>query len=102
MSFRTTAGRYALPLAMLTGIASGCTPSLEGKYYNAQTGQFVLELKGGKVLMPPGMEAMNANYAVHGDSILLSDPQGGSPITALIRQKDGSIEAGMLGTLKKK
>jgi hypothetical protein len=105
MSGHPAARRHALPLLIAAGLASGCTPStgsIEGKYYNAQTGQFTLELKGGKVLMPPGMEMMNANYTVRGDSIMLTDPRGGGAVTALVRQKDGSIDAGLLGTLKRK
>lgn len=82
-------------------IACGGGGGVEGKYYN-QAGAFVMELKGGKVTMAPGMEAMNANYEVRGDSVVLKDPAGGSEVAVLMRQKDGSLDGGMLGTLKKK
>jgi hypothetical protein len=92
----------AVPLllaALLTGCGGG---GVEGKYYN-QAGQFVLELKGGKVNMAPGgLTMMNAAYEVRGDSIIIKDPSNGQEAAALVRQKDGSIDAGMMGTLKKK
>jgi hypothetical protein len=102
MSLRRTAPVVVGLLA--AGLVSACKPSIEGKYYNTQSGQLVLELKGGKLIMAGGMDAMNASYTVKGDSILLMDPQnpGGSPATVLVRAKDGSIDAGMLGTLRKK
>ncbi len=103
MSVRSDLRRSALPLLIVACLAAGCTSttSVEGKYYNAM-GVFTLELKGGKLIPPPGMEMLAASYTVHGDSILLTDPKGGSPAVALIVQKDGSIEGGMFGVLKKK
>ncbi len=92
----------ALPaLAALLAACGGGGGGVEGKYYN-QTGAFVMELKGGRVTMAPGMEAMNANYEVRGDSVVLKDPSGGTEVAVLLRQKDGSLDGGMLGALKKK
>ena len=92
----------ALPILLALCLAGACGGGVEGKYYN-QAGEFVLELKGGKVLMRPEMAAMNANYVVRGDSIVLRDPQNpGQDAIALVRDKDGTIEGGMLGQLKKK
>jgi hypothetical protein len=89
----------------LTALLAGCGGGgggVEGKYYN-EAGVFTMELKGGKVMMAPGMQMLNANYEVKGDSIVLHDPSGGSDqLAVLVRQKDGSLNAGMLGTLKKK
>jgi len=102
MSRRTR--RAFVSTLFLTGLLAGCGggSGIEGKYYN-EAGQFTLELKGGKVIMAPGMQMLNANYEVKGDSIVLHDPSGGSDaIAALIRQKDGSLQAGMFGVLKKK
>ena len=45
---------------------------------------------------------MNANYEVRGDSVVLKDPTGGTEVAVLMRQKDGSLDGGMLGALKKK
>lgn len=94
--------RALLPALLLAGLTT-CTPSgsLEGRYYN-EAGQFVMELDDGKVTMAPGMEAMNASYEVKGDSIMLHGPAGASDLAVLLREKDGSINAGMLGVLKKK
>jgi len=95
--------RSLLVTVSLTAVLAGCGggSGVEGKYYN-QAGVFVMELKGGKVTMAPGMEAMNASYEVRGDSIILKDPGAGTEAAVLVRQKDGSIDGGMLGTLKKK
>jgi hypothetical protein len=94
--------RAIVPALLLTAFTA-CTPgkSVEGKYYN-EAGNFVMELSGGKVTMAPGMEAMNASYEVKGDSIMLHGPLGASDLAVLVREKDGSINAGMLGVLKKK
>ena len=87
--------------ALLAGCGGGGS-GVEGKYYN-EAGVFTLELKGGKVSMAPGMQMLNATYVVKGDSIVLHDPSGGSDeLAVLVRQKDGSLNAGMLGMLKKK
>ena len=92
----------ALPMLLALGLAAACTRGVEGKYYN-QAGEFVLELKGGKMMMRPEMSAMNANYVVRGDSIVVQDPQNpGGQAAVLLRAKDGTIDFGMLGQLKKK
>jgi hypothetical protein len=91
----------ASSLAVLLVACGGGGGGVEGKYYN-QNGAFVMELKGGKVSMAPGMEAMNANYEVRGDSVVLKDPSGGNEVAVLMRQKDGTLDGGMLGALKKK
>jgi hypothetical protein len=97
---RRTPAAALLLAALLAGCGGG--GGVEGKYYN-QADQFVLELKGGKVTMAPGgMQMMNATYEVRGDSIIIKDPSNGQEAAALVRQKDGSIDAGMMGTLKKK
>ena len=96
--------RSALLTSSLAVLLVACTRGgggIEGKYYN-QAGAFVMELKGGKVSMAPGMQAMNANYEVRGDSVILKDPTGGTEVAVLMRQKDGSLDGGMLGALKKK
>jgi len=94
--------RAALPALLLASLMA-CRPSggVEGKYYN-EAGNFVMELDDGKVAMAPGMEQLNATYEVRGDSIVLKDPAGSAELTVLVRQKDGTINAGMLGTLKKR
>jgi len=102
MSIRTAVRRHTLPLLIFAGFLSGCTSSVEGKYYNADTGQMVMELKGGKLMMAGGMGAMNADYKVRGDSIVLSDPSGGGAAVSFAIRKDGSIDGGALGILKKK
>src|ERR1041385_551826 len=56
-------------LALFLAACGGGGGGIEGKYYN-QNGAFVMELKGGKVSMAPGMEAMNANYEARGDSAI--------------------------------
>jgi hypothetical protein len=50
---RVLAGSLVLA-ALLASCGGG--GGVEGKYYN-EVGQFVLELKGGKVTMAPGREA---------------------------------------------
>ena len=94
--------RAVLPALLLAGLPA-CAPSdsLEGKYYN-EVGHFVMELHNGKVTMAPGMEYMNADYEVRGDTILLREPGGTGQIGVLLRLQDGSINAGLLGDLKKK
>ena len=89
-------------LILAAGLTIGCGAGVEGKYYNAQTGEFAMELKGGKVLMAQGMGGIEMTYTVHGDSVILHGPGGADDMLVVMRQRDGSLSAGLLGSLKKK
>jgi len=99
--------RPAFPLVLagtLLVLTAACTGNdLEGKYYNTQTGEYAMELKGGKVLLPEGSPAADLEYEVRGDSVFLrqpNDPPGESLL--LMRQADGILDAGPLGSLQKR
>ena len=91
-------------LALLAGLASACTSSgIEGKYYNARSGEFAMELKGGRVVQGQGMEGMEMTYEVRGDSVILRNLKAGpDEMLVLMREKDGTLSAGILGSLRKR
>jgi hypothetical protein len=93
-----------LSLALLAGLASACTSrGIEGKYYNTGSGEFAMELKGGRVVQGQGMEGMEMTYEVRGDSVILRNLKAGpDEILVLMREKDGTLSAGILGSLRKK
>ena len=103
MSFRRLR-EPAFTLALLAGLASACgSGGIEGKYYNTRSGEFAMELKGGRVVQAQGMEGSDLTYEVRGDSVILRNLKAGpEEILVLTREKDGSLSAGILGSLRKK
>jgi len=92
-------GALCLPLLLATACGSG----IEGKYYNSVSGEYALELKGGKVTYAQGiLEGQNLVYEVRGDSLVIRPPQGGADeeLTFGI-ESDGSLSLGFLGSLTK-
>jgi hypothetical protein len=91
-------------LALLAGLASACSKGgIEGKYYNTRSGEFAMELKGGRVVQAQGMEGSDLTYEVRGDSVILRNAGGGpTDVLVLMRQKDGTLSAGLLGSLTKR
>lgn len=89
-------------LAILTTACSG-GGGIDGKYYNSRSGEFAMELRGGKVLTLQGQEGRALTYEVKGDSLIIHDPRGGfvDQMTFGI-EKDGTLSLGILGTLTKK
>ncbi len=104
MSVRILGARAAAPLALAALITTACTPSgVDGKYYNAQTGEFAMELKGGKVLSMQGMDSgASLTYDVKGDSVIIHAAPGSMvDHLALHIEKNGDLNAGILGSLTK-
>jgi hypothetical protein len=93
-----------LSLTLLAGLASACTSAgIEGKYYNTRSGEFAMELKGGRVVQGQGMEGIDMTYEVRGDSVILRNLKAGpDEVLVLMREKDGTLSAGILGSLRKK
>ena len=93
-------------LAALVLVTAGCTSGgggIEGKYYNSASGEFAMELSGGKVVSMQGQEGREMTYEVRGDSLTIHDPQHGfaDAMTFGVGQ-DGTLSLGILGTLTKK
>ncbi|HEV8356918.1 MAG TPA: hypothetical protein VGQ17_09165 [Gemmatimonadales bacterium] len=92
-------------LALVALLGSACSPAngLEGKYYNSRSGEYAMELNGGKVVWMQGQEGRAMTYEVRGDSLVIHDPQGGfaAGMTFGI-EKDGTLSLGILGSLTKK
>jgi hypothetical protein len=87
-------------------LAIGCTGGaggLDGKYYNSASGEFAMELSGGKVISMQGQEGHTLTYEVRADSLVIHDPQHGfaDGMTFGI-QSDGTLSLGILGSLTKK
>lgn len=103
MPSRPSALRLALASALLL-LAPACAASdIEGRYYNTATGEYAMELKGGKVILPEGSPPAEIGYEVRGDSVFLrqpTDPVGEALV--LIRQADGILDAGPMGSLQKR
>jgi hypothetical protein len=91
-------------LLVLGACGSSGVGNIEGKYYNTSTGDFALELKGGKVVSAQGlMQGMELAYRVRGDSLVLDNPRTpDSEDLVLGIEKDGSLSAGLLGSIKRK
>ena len=100
-SFRLRLVAAALAVVLVGGCAGG--GGIEGEYYNSQSGQFAMELKGGKALRVQGMEDREMTYEVKGDSLILRDPAGGpaEQMTFGI-ESDGTLSLGIFGSLTKK
>ena len=102
---RRLSGFDGLLAAVLTaGALSACSSNrLDGKYYNSATGEFAMELSGGKVVAMEGQPTSNLTYDVRADSLVIHDPQHGlaDQMTFHI-ERDGSLSLGILGTLTKK
>jgi hypothetical protein len=104
MPFRPSGLRLAPTLVLIAALTTACTSGgIEGKYYNSQSGQFAMELKGGLVLSMQGQEGRPMTYEVKGDSLVIQDPRGGmaDQMTFGI-EKDGTLSLGILGSLTKK
>ncbi len=104
MSIRAPGPRFIAALTGFAVLVSACSGGggIEGKYYNSRSGEFALELKGGKVLTMQGQEGRVMTYEVRGDSLVIHDPRGGlvDQMTFGI-EKDGSLSLGLLGSLTK-
>jgi len=82
---------------------SGGAGGIDGKYYNSASGEFAMELSGGKVISMQGQEGHTLTYEVRADSLVIHDPQHGfaDGMTFGI-QSDGTLSLGILGSLTKK
>ena len=95
--------RLAAALAAVAVLACGGGGGLEGKYYNSASGEFAMELRGGKVVTMQGQEDRSLTYEVKGDSLVIRDPKGGFvDQMAFHIEKDGTLSLGILGSLTKK
>jgi hypothetical protein len=104
MPFHPRGSRLTPTLALFAALAAGCSSGggIEGKYYNSGSGEFAMELSGGKVLSMQGQEGRPMTYEVRGDSLVIHDPRGGmaDQMTFGI-EKDGTLSLGILGSLTK-
>lgn len=90
-------------VALLAGFAIACSGNaIEGKYYNSATGEFAMELAGGKVVSMQGQGGPGMTYEVRGDSLVIHDAGRGiaDELTFGI-ERDGSLSLGPLGSLTK-
>lgn len=73
MGVRSFGRRYAAIVALFAIAGTGCTPATaDGKYYDARSGEFTMELKGGKVaLWGSGAPPAVWTYKVTGDSLVI-------------------------------
>jgi len=97
--------RTATSLALFATLTTACTGGggIEGKYYNSTSGEFAMELRGGKVLSAQGQEGRALTYEVKGDSLVIHDPRGGfADAMTFGIEKDGTLSLGILGSLTKK
>jgi hypothetical protein len=105
MTIRTLGLRLGASLVLLAALTTSCKSGgggIEGKYYNSASGEFAMELKGGKVVSMQGQEGQGMTYEVRSDSLIIHDPRGGmaDQMTFGIEQ-DGSLSLGPLGSLTK-
>lgn len=99
MSVKT--GAIAGLALLLAGAVSACggAGGLEGRYYNARTGEFALELRGGKVVEGQGMQPGEMIYEVRGDTVWVVPTPGSSDGLPFIREANGDLSLGILGSL---
>jgi len=105
MAHPASGGRpWAIVAVLVFAIGcSGGAGGLDGKYYNSASGEFAMELSGGKVISMQGQEGHTLTYEVRADSLVIHDPQHGfaDGMTFGI-QPDGTLSLGILGSLTKK
>ncbi|MEO8448458.1 MAG: hypothetical protein ABI647_01635 [Gemmatimonadota bacterium] len=103
MPVRRLRTRFAAPFALVAVLATGCSGGgVDGKYYNSVSGEFAMELAGGKVVSMQGQEGRPMTYEVKGDSLLIHDARGGmADGIGFGIEKDGSLSLGPLGKLTK-
>jgi hypothetical protein len=101
MPLRRLGSRLALALLGVSSSACSSGSGIEGKYYNSASGEYALELKGGKVTYMQGQEGRAATYEVRGDSLFIHDPRGFADQLTFGIQKDGTLSLGILGSLTK-
>lgn len=92
------------PLALLTAVTAACASAsgIEGKYDNSASGEYAMELKGGKVTFMQGQEGRALTYQVRGDSLVIHDPgRGFADQMTFGIEKDGTLSLGILGSLTK-
>ncbi len=83
-------------------LAVGCGSSgLDGRYYNSVTGEFAMELKGGKVVEGQGMPSDQLTYQVRGDTVFIMEGKGLAEGLYFIRLPSGDLSLEPLGTLTK-
>lgn len=84
-------------------LVAGCggASGLEGRYYNSVTGEFAMELKGGKVVEGQGMPSNELSYEVRGDTVFIREGQGMIEGLYFIRMPNGDLSLEPLGTLTK-
>lgn len=93
--------RMRLAAAGLSLLLLACGSSLEGRYYNARTGEFALELKGGKVVEGQGLPSNTLLYEVRGDTLWIVEQPGSSDGLGFKIESNGDLSLGILGTLTK-
>lgn len=80
--------------------AAGCDGSgLDGRYYNSVTGEFAMELKGGKVVEGQGMPSNQMTCEVRGDTVFIMEGKGMAEGLYCIRLPNGDLSLEPLGTL---
>jgi hypothetical protein len=95
---------FVASIVLLSALASACSggSAIDGKYYNSTSGEFAMELAGGKVVSMQGQGAQSMTYEVRRDSLVIHDPRHGmaDEMTFGI-ERDGSLSLGPLGSLTK-
>lgn len=76
-----------LVLLLLTVACAG--GGIEGRYFNAQSGDFAFELKGGKVYDFSGKEDPNLEYQVRGNEVVVRPKTGGSLMGEMVFTRQG-------------
>ena len=106
MPIPSSGARGTLGGLVLAALLPACEPGgggIDGKYFNSRSGEFALELQGGKVLAMQGQEGRAMTYAIRGDSLVIHDPQHSfaDQMTFGI-ERDGTLSLGILGSLTRK
>lgn len=93
---------FGVRMLGLLAVAAGCGSSgLDGRYYNSVTGEFAMELKGGKVVEGQGMPSNQLTYEVRGDTVFILEGRGMTEGLYFIRMPNGDLSLEPLGTLTK-
>ena len=74
MPIPSSGARGTLGGLVLAALLPACEPGgggIDGKYFNSRSGEFALELQGGKVLAMQGQEGRAMTYAIRGDSLVI-------------------------------
>lgn len=90
-------------LTLATLALAGCGSGVDGKYYDTGNGKLVLELRGGRAYPAESADTATLVYTVTKNTVVIrraAQPNGDALVYN--RRADGTLDAGILGSIRRK